>query len=117
MPRFSEGVIPSGAVALLLFLAIALSGCDQLQTDNTAKANTPQPPPRREHHFDPITRSEGSLAVDTATGQMCKTWNWVCSEGDSSYNQFTKKYQDNMSYGITCSAIREMPTCESISRE
>src|SRR5690349_8382447 len=111
MVRFSEAFV--GAAILLVMLVSV--GCDQLQSD-TNNSNTKQqqqqqqqpqpPPPRREHHFDPIARSEGNLAVDTTTGQMCKTWAWVCSGGNSS-----------SSYGISCSAIEEMPTCESISRE
>jgi hypothetical protein len=112
MVRFSEAFL----VAVILLITLIWVGCDQLQSDTNTKQQQQQPQ-RREHHFDPIAQSDGSLAVDTTTGQMCKTWQWVCGNGDTSYNEFTKKYQDNMSYGITCSAIRDMPTCESISRQ
>ena len=116
MGQFSESFY-ARAIALQLLLVLVLTGCDQLQTDsNTAKANT-TPQARREHHFDPIARSEGNLAVDTTTGQMCRTWEWVCADGDTFYNRYTKKYQDKMNDGISCSAIRDMPTCESISRQ
>jgi hypothetical protein len=104
-------------VALLL----ALAGCDEQQSTNkasTAQVSTAPQPPRREHHFEPIARSQGNLAVDTATGQMCKTWQFVCAtDGDTYYNPYTKRYENRMSDGIACSAIRTMPTCESLSRQ
>jgi hypothetical protein len=59
-------------------------------------------------------KSEGNLAVDTATGQMCKTWDWYCTK-PTYYNPYTKKTEDNVSYGISCSAVATMPTCKSIS--
>ena len=99
--------------ALGLLLLFSQGACDE-QNGTTAQANTPQ---HREHHFDPITRAEGNLAVDTTTGQMCKTWDWVCPDGDTYYNAYTKKLVDKSSYGVSCPAIRMMPTCESLSRQ
>ncbi len=108
----------SPVIALALLLIFGLAGCDQLQPTTKPAEAPPQQQPRREHHFDQIARSEGNLAVDTATGQMCKTWEWVCgTDGDTFYNPNTKKVQERTSYGITCAAIRTMPTCESISRQ
>jgi hypothetical protein len=89
-----------------------LFGCDDIQP---AKKQ-PDPPPKIVHHFDPIAKSEGSLAVDTATGQMCKTWEWECTS-PTYWNPYTKKWQDNASYGISCTAISTMPTCKSISEK
>ena len=100
------------AIALLV-LAFAELSCDQ----PTKPSAETQESPRREHHFDPIARSEGNLAVDTTTGQMCKTWEWGCVQGDTLYNPYTKRLQDRFSYGITCSAIRMMPTCETTARQ
>jgi hypothetical protein len=99
--------------ALLVLSLMILVGCDELQQPKS-QAKQPELPPKVVHHFDPIARSEGSLAVDTATGQMCKTWDWVCTQ-PTYYSPYTKKFVDNQSYGINCSAIATMPTCKSIS--
>jgi len=68
------------------------------------------------HHFDQVPKSEGNLAVDTATGQMCKTWEWACAK-PGYYNNYTKEWVENSSYGVNCAAIATMPTCESISKK
>jgi hypothetical protein len=99
--------------ALLILTIVGSLGCDELSQQQTKKAADP-PPPKVVHHFDPIAKSEGSLAVDTATGQMCKTWDWICTQ-PKFYNSYTKEFQDNSSYGISCSAIANMPTCKEIS--
>ena len=99
--------------ALVLLIALSLLvACDELQTKD--KPKQAEPPPRVVHHFDPIARSEGNLAVDTATGQMCKTWDWACAK-PGYYNNYTKEWVENSSYGVDCSAIASMPTCKSIS--
>lgn len=97
-----------------LMSAIVLTGCDDPQQSKSPVK--PEPPPRVVHHFDPIARSEGNLAVDTATGQMCKTWEWVCPN-PTYYNPRTKLYEDVSSYGMSCSAIATMPTCKSLSEQ
>jgi hypothetical protein len=104
--------------ALLILVVVGLSGwdgCDDLQQTKT-EAKQQEPPPKVVHHFDQIARSEGSLAVDTATGQMCKTWDWYCSK-PTFYNRSTKQNEDGQMYGVSCSAIAEMPTCKSISEQ
>jgi len=97
--------------ALLVLAMVGLLGCDEMESK---KQPEPAPAPRVVHHFDPITKSEGNLAVDTATGQMCKTWEWACTK-PTFYNPYTKETQDNLAYGISCAAIADMPTCKSIS--
>jgi hypothetical protein len=98
-----------------LMSAIVLTGCDDLQQQ--AKPQVKQePPPKVAHHFDPIARSEGNLAVDTATGQMCKTWEWACSK-PTYYNPRTKQVEDTYDYGISCASIDSMPTCKSLSEQ
>ena len=83
---------------LMCLPLIGALACDDLMT---AKAKQADPPRKIIHHFEPIARSEGSLAVDTATGQMCKTWDWVCVEA-STWNSYTKKWQDNSRFGVAC---------------
>src|ERR1022692_2034317 len=102
-------------VALLILTMTGFLGCDDLQRTKT-EAKQPDPPPKVVHHFDPITRSEGNLAVDTATGQMCKTWDWYCAK-PTFYDRNTKQTEDSQSYGISCAAVAHMPTCKSISGE
>ena len=101
-------------ILILLTSLGLLVACDDLQPKD--KPKEPEPPPRLVHHFDPITRSEGNLAVDTATGQMCKTWDWACTK-PSYYNSYTKEWVENSAYGVSCTAIGNMPTCESISKK
>lgn len=101
--------------ALLILTIVGLLGCDDLSQQQTKKAADPLPP-KVVHHFDPIAKSEGSLAVDTATGQMCKTWEFACTQ-PTYYNPYTKKTQDNNLYGISCSALDNMPTCKDISEK
>jgi hypothetical protein len=101
--------------ALILLTSLGLLvACDELQPKD--KPKEPEPPSRVVHHFDPIARSEGNLAVDTATGQMCKTWDWACTK-PGYYNNYTKEWVENSAYGVNCSAITSMPTCESISKK
>jgi|HubBroStandDraft_2_1064218.scaffolds.fasta_scaffold16163_4 hypothetical protein len=101
-------------LSVALMSAIVLTGCDDLQ--QAKPPVKPDPPPTVVHHFDPIARSEGNLAVDTATGQMCKTWEWACTK-PTYYNPRTKQFEDVSSYGISCSAIENMPTCKSLSEK
>jgi hypothetical protein len=89
-------------------------GCDDQQL--ATKATQAEAPQKMIHHFEPIAKSEGSLAVDTATGQMCKTWDWVCKKPNY-WNPYTKQWEENDSYGVACSAITAMPTCKSISEK
>ena len=100
-----------GACIMLASLGL-LVACDELQD----KPKELPSPPRVVHHFDQVTRSEGNLAVDTATGQMCKTWAWACVKPQY-YNNYTKEWVDNSAYGVNCTAIANMPTCESISNK
>jgi hypothetical protein len=101
---------------LALMSAIVLTGCDDLQQQAKPEVKQEPPPTKVVHHFDPISRSEGNLAVDTATGQMCKTWEWVCTK-PTYYNPRTKQFEDLSSYGMSCSAIATMPTCKSLSEK
>lgn len=59
-----------------LFLAVCLSGCDQL----TPKPIITMKIPDQDEHF-PVRRFElvghdANVAFDTQTGQLCKTWDW-----------------------------------------
>lgn len=77
------------ARSLVLLTSLCLLACDDFQQKDKPKEPDP-PPPRIVHHFDPIARSEGNLAVDTATGQMCKTWDWACQKPQH-FNASTKE--------------------------
>jgi hypothetical protein len=80
----------AACLVVSLFL-ISLAGCDQ-----------PAPTPK-EHHVPPIHRFENvsttgatGVALDTVTGQWCKTWEWVYKA-------------DSMSGGLDT-----LPTCLSL---
>ena len=56
---------------LVALSILALVGCDQPLTNST----TAPPPVNR---FVPVANhGEADVALDTTTGQLCKTWNWV----------------------------------------
>lgn len=69
--------------------------------------------PKVVHHFEPMANTQGSLAMDTATGKMCRTWAWVCSE-PTIRNPWTGKTVENSMYGIKCRSIEELPTCDQL---
>jgi hypothetical protein len=82
-----------------VFIALALlqqsSGCDQ--------SPKPVEPPRPIKHYPPIHRFENvsgvgvaGVALDTVTGQYCKTWEWA--------------YKSNAQNG----GLDLLPTCLSI---
>ena len=82
-------------LAITILLAIA-TGCDQL-------ADRPQPSARpSESHPHPIGRFEKlqnfrvDVALDTQTGQLCKTWQW-----ESTNRKSPDPYEN-------------LPTCESL---
>jgi hypothetical protein len=107
----------------LLFLSITV-GCADIAKElgyvpapaTELDSPKPVPAPKIAHHFEPIAKSEGSLAVDTATGQMCKTWDWVCTKSTWK-NPWTGKSEESSRYGISCSALESMPTCEQLSNK
>ncbi len=105
----------------LLILSMTI-GCDDIAKElgyvpaSEHDSPKPVPAPKIAHHFEPVSKSEGSLAVDTATGRMCKTWEWVCTK-PTWKNQWTGKTEQNSSYGISCSAVESMPTCEQLSNK
>lgn len=90
------------------------TGCDQLEQNASPKKAQPEQQ-RITHHFEPVAKSNGNLAVDTATGRMCKTWDWECTNRDFK-NPYTGKWQEAQSYGMACSAIDTMPTCEQLTQ-
>jgi len=113
----------SACVVLALAAALLpLIACDEIAKEfGYIPAPKSDPPkqvqtPRVIHHFEPVAKSEGSLAVDTATGRMCKTWEWVCTKGTYK-NPWTGKWEEASTYGISCSAIELMPTCEQLSKK
>lgn len=65
------------AFAFALFvLILQANGCDQTAT--------PPPPVAKESHLPPLHRFENvsspsspGIALDTVTGQYCKTWDWT----------------------------------------
>ena len=83
----------------LLFLSMT-TGCDDIAKElgyipaSRRELPKPVPTPKVVHHFEPIAKSEGSLAVDTATGRMCKTWEMGLYEM-SWKNPWTGKWEED----------------------
>jgi hypothetical protein len=66
-------------IAASVVILLAPLGCDDAPTPAPAK-----PPVAKESHYSPSHRFENvsgvgqtGVALDTVTGQWCKTWEWV----------------------------------------
>ncbi len=78
--------------AVMALLIQQPTGCN----DNTAKESPKpvEPPIRR---FEPVvTHGTSDVALDTKTGQLCRTWEWV--------------YKNNP----TANDLNSLPTCYSL---
>lgn len=81
-------------LALSAFLLQQPSGCDQHEQAPSEPAKPSQPLLRR---FEAVaTHGSADVALDTKTGQLCRTWDWA--------------YKDNPS----ATDLNELPTCYSI---
>lgn len=56
---------------IALLLALLLQGCTEL-----TQAPPPPASPQPYQRFVPVAASDRDFALDTKTGQLCKTWNW-----------------------------------------
>lgn len=70
----------SMALAAFMFLSSS-NGCDEI-----SDKSQPVPPPKQEAHSRPIGRFEKlqnfrvDVALDTQTGQLCRTWYWQSTD-------------------------------------
>jgi hypothetical protein len=79
-----------------LLLLLMLTGCDfpsppAAQAKSTATVTPEAPKPcQADHRFvkSDIPGLNGSMALDSCTGQLCKTWAWVAVSPKSSAKQF-----------------------------
>lgn len=79
--------------AMLIFLFQQPIGCNQ-QTAAKKDNSASEPPIRR---FEPVvTHGSSDVALDTKTGQLCRTWEW--------------QYKNDP----TANDLNDLPTCYSI---
>ncbi len=73
---------PLASLAVLLTL-ICLVGCDELNNqlngppNKTAKPTVTQKVNRVPVHRFVLMRTDGNVAFDTQTGQICRSWEWA----------------------------------------
>jgi hypothetical protein len=112
----SPGSMPLHAL-LAVLLAGILAGSDQLNQQTQQKPSAPSAPsaPKAKanrvavHRFV-LTKYDGSVAFDSQTGQICKTWEW----------QATGKQEkpDPLTGGVPPRAFGEYtPTCLSLYQQ
>ena len=83
----------------------------KLTCDQNPVAAQPQPKPAKiVHHFEPVPYTEGDLAIDTATGLKCKTWEWVCVDKKGAVAPVGTQM-----YGMYCRDLATMPTCYQVA--
>jgi hypothetical protein len=87
------------AVVTCLFFLGMVAGCDQpaqtpatphsanAESPCTASAKSGDPQRFKTVEVYPVGMRQ-NLALDSYTGQMCRTWNWQTSGGRSPYNHF-----------------------------
>lgn len=73
--------------AIVALAIITQTACDQNQVQAQPKPQPVPQPVKVVHHFEPAPNTRGLIAIDTATGQACKTFDWhntntlpLCSE-------------------------------------
>ena len=88
-------------VACLAFAALLqTNGCDSPQQSGKQEPAKPERPPI--HRFENVSMpGSPGVALDTVTGQLCRTWDWVY------------KAATNPNKG----GLDDLPTCLSIYRE
>ncbi|MSO19974.1 MAG: hypothetical protein EXQ56_05830 [Acidobacteria bacterium] len=62
-------------VAFTLMLALILQGCT-----SSSQTPAPVPLPQPYQRFVPVATSDRDFALDTKTGQLCKTWSWTITD-------------------------------------
>jgi|SRR5579864_5655236 len=79
------------ALFALGFIAITGFGCSDYQPTTAAAAPAPVPYSPKERRFETINPSPsvvgwpiGGYALDTKTGRLCRTWDWVIKQKDGS---------------------------------
>jgi hypothetical protein len=107
-------LVASGTIA-----TIATAGCDELLDGQ--KPSAQQRIERRipVHRFT-LVRSDGDVALDTQTGQICRTWDWVPT-GKATKVEPDSTVQPQRSFGEftpTCATIyKNFPSGDSPSSE
>jgi hypothetical protein len=99
---------------LALVLTFGLTACDQPPVQAQAQ---PKPQPAKvAHHFEPIPNTRGDLAIDTATGLKCKTWEWGCTLPESfNDTQGLDRWNKTPIYGMSCGDLIDLPSCEKLA--
>jgi len=101
-------VKPIPKVATVALLLSSYQGCDP-----TPQAVSPAPT-REYQRFLPLPPSSGGIdtgafwhgnfAVDTKTGQLCRSWQWSINGGDLHGNEFA-------------TALSALPTCNDLFKQ
>jgi hypothetical protein len=69
-------------IVLFVLFLLPIIGCDDIAKQagyvpaKTSAKPTPAPAPRHPIHRFVLTQFGGGVALDTQTGQICKTWDW-----------------------------------------
>src|SRR5208282_3742613 len=77
IPRMKKTTL----IVLFVLFLLPIVGCDDIAKQagyvpaKTSAKPTPAPAPRHPIHRFVLTQS-GGVALDTQTGQICKTWDW-----------------------------------------
>ena len=123
-----------------MLLVCVLSSCSTEQNPPPQPQPKPVEQPRIVHTFEPLPYTGGNLAIDRATGQKCRTWDWQCGCYSNIQEDFNKKsanlrigtdaYSKLASerdrelarcaesewYGMRCDGIDALPTCDSLRK-
>ena len=62
-------------IGIALFLSLTFQGCTKLNQLPAAPT-----PPQSYQRFVPVAASDRDFALDTKTGQLCKTWSWSIAD-------------------------------------
>ena len=140
MNRISVTSRPFALLPLCATLLICLlSGC--MTQQNPPPQQKPVEQPRIAHTFEPLPYTRGDLAMDRATGQKCRTWDFECGcysnirndfdkksanlkVGTEAYSQLESKRDkelvqcaESQWYGMRCDGIDALPLCDTLQKE
>lgn len=137
------------SILCAILLILLLSGCETEQTSHhqpqqqtaTPKSFVPDAErPHIVHTFEILPYTGGNLAIDRATGQKCRTWDWACGCYTTIMEAFNKRTaklavssdaylrlalqrdrqldqcNDRSMYGMRCDIIGTLPTCDSLRK-